>query len=257
MKKLLQVLLISLFSYFLVLGAGSAKAWDEGLQEILDNITINGNSSVNVNTDRIPDELDSYWYIIGSNNKAIATLIVTVEYAGFRHQTEFGIYHGSNRVPLLEGPDSPGDKSYLQIMGDGSVWVNNYDTGVNFPANLFGFYFDTPPQKNCQDCIFYSDTGLNPDGFDHIAAFQGKGDTIKIATNDPINWTSKKFVLGFEDLYGGGDGDHNDMVVFVESVYPALAPAPPYVQPVPEPSTLFLLGSGLVGLAFARKRMKK
>ncbi len=259
MKKMLLFFLVSLFSCCLVFGAGSATAYELSLQEILDGITVGGNSSVNAETERIPDELDSYWYFTGNESN----FVVTAEYAGSAPYTTFGIYLGSNSVEVFSGPDTIGDSATVSIMSDGSVWLNGNNTGTVFPDNLFGFYFTTPQQKDCEtNCIFYTDTGLNIDGFDHIVTLQGKGDIIQIGTNDPITWKPNEFILALEDYYGGGDGDYNDMVVFLDPVYPKLLPLntdyPPTTNnSVPEPSTLFILGSGLVGLAFAKRKMNK
>jgi len=55
------------------------------------------------------------------------------------------------------------------------------------------------------------------------------------------------YVIAWEDLYALGDQDYSDLVVEVSGVSP--------YAPVPEASTLVLMGSGLSGLLFyARKR---
>ena len=56
--------------------------------------------------------------------------------------------------------------------------------------------------------------------------------------------SANMFIVGFEDLFNGGDFDYNDMRFKFSGG----------VRSVPEPGTLGLLGAGLLGLGFARRK---
>lgn len=56
-------------------------------------------------------------------------------------------------------------------------------------------------------------------------------------------------LVGFEDIFGGGDVDYNDHQFVFTNVAPAAA--------TPEPATLILMGTGLAGIGAAVRRRRK
>lgn len=247
MKKSVILLILSVFLF----SANAMAAPNySAIESILNGIAVDGNIDLNVATDAIDDRLDSYWEVTGAGISA-ATFII--ELAGFAGTNTLGIYDASNpsnKVTLFDGTDGAGAQTVISIKSDGSVYKNFKDTGVNFANNLFGYYLDATAGMGDNLSIFFSDTSLNADGIDHMLAYRGtNSEYVALPGCMPGLWTSDEYVLAFEDLLGGGDLDYDDLVIMVESVK---------TKPVPEPGTMFLLGSGILGLAgIRRKRMKK
>lgn len=140
------------------------------------------------------------------------------------------------------------------FLGTGT-FLDPYPGGINpFPGDNFGFALKSKKGLNPEK-KWYSDPTLNLDGLDKMLAFylpqlDGKEAWIDLDDNgtadSKITFSKDTYVLAWEDLEvtaGTYDGDYNDTIFLVTRI-----------TPVPEPMSMFLLGSGFLGLAGVRRR---
>lgn len=206
---------------------------EKSLQEILDDITIEGN--IDAETDQIGSELFTNT-ILGSS------AYLTFEYADFAPDNEFGIYEAgdsSNKIALFDGVDDQGTLSNFTFFANGNVNVDG--TTYSDFGNKFGFYLEN------DNNTFFSQDSLNPEGYAQSVIYQGSDD-LRLDLPGGIgegDFTETDLIVAFEDMWrgDGSDSDFNDMVVTVSDV-----------KAVPEPSAMAALG--VVGglMAFARRR---
>jgi len=138
-----------------------------------------------------------------------------------------GTLLGNNSPIFSTRPD------ILNSMAGDTVYLGNYQAGDVLSFRLL--VHDTGNE-------FFSGLGLNnPDGIAHtLVEDLGNGSTQ----------------VGWEDLLGGGDRDYNDLIFeFSNTTNEGTPEENPLATP--EPSTMILFGSGLLGLGAWRIRIKQ
>lgn len=228
---------------------GPGTVGESSLQTVMNGLL--GAGAPNAVSACVAEGNDAVWQTVG---QGAATLIV--EIAGYANLNTFGIYDigsSGNTLQVYAGANDPFDKRTITFTQNGG----NYDVTIarangnvvqsgTFSSTLFGFYLGTPQYSGE---TYYSNTGLNPDGnVDHLYAYQGNNATFLHSSNVPAYlrgdiFDNQMYLLAWEDLYGGGDGDYQDMVILTD-----------FIVPVPLPPALVLLGSALAGLGMMRKR---
>ncbi|MDB9313850.1 DUF4114 domain-containing protein [Spirulina sp. CS-785/01] len=145
------------------------------------------------------------------------------EGAGYRNQLFYSTDGGDNKTKIFDDLSSP--NSILKN-SDGPLSLGEGRDLGDFEGDTFIEFFLKSNGKNGGDHFFGFDSAENPDNFDHLIGYE---------MDDFV-------VLGFEDLWNGGDKDYNDTVFAVQGV-----------TTVPEPaSVLGILGVG--GVMLLRRR---
>jgi len=223
MKQIAIVItLLSLLSFGLFLGAGTATAATTGISPGSE-VPLNGSGGILDqlyglgNLQRVDDDFDRIWFPANGNASAKA------KFAYFTQ--EFGY------IPDLNN-DNIFNESFMSLFTVAGIGINSGPTVfVPLSSGNVNFLWALDPSGAP---LWTSLPSQNSDSLDHMV-------TWLITGGDAVgNW-----VIAWEDLFGGGDRDFNDLVVEVN------------VAPVPLPATLWFLGSGLIGLVGIRRKLSR
>jgi Domain of unknown function (DUF4114)/PEP-CTERM motif len=180
-------------------------------------------SSPNVTPNYLGDATTGFGFTKAATTESV-TVTPKLQVTGWASVDEFGwVDLGTNTLHKL-------------FQGTGVVGTSQ----TFIPSASYGFYVTAPfggTDFNSGEHVGGSTTYLSTDGGStgsktHFAVFQ-------LAGND-------HYMFGIEDMNVGADWDYNDMAFDIQG-----NPA------VPEPATMVLLGSGLVGIATAARKRKK
>ena len=174
-KQLLKSALIAAIGFSML--TGSASADELSLQQILNERTWGGTSSINTATEMLSDSIDSAWTITATGGSVNALVI---ELAGYKDSTSFGIYDLSNPTKILQIFSGSADisnqlsaKKTLYNVGNTfyTYYIDDSHTdAINFSNNNFGYYIYVA----AVDKYYYSESSRNSGNEDHMYAYQEK-----------------------------------------------------------------------------------
>lgn len=230
----------------------------QGLQNGLNSVTQGGTFSQNVNDENQQYNPDEVWTLDAVSS---ANAVMMFEFASFANTNTMGIYdlNSASSLELFSGAATTGFSTKLQIIGN-SFKATYFDTlgdvvgqsAANFGGDTdFGFYLGSNGNTFYSEASKNGDWDANGQDDDHLVAYRGTGADQMDPDQDGVygSFTSNNFILAWEDLrLDNSDRDYSDMVVMVESFVPVS---------VSEPGTFALLGLGLAGLGFARRKQAK
>jgi hypothetical protein len=170
------------------------------------------------------------------------------EGAGYHNTLGFNTTGGGveSGDPKLIFPDASSSENYSAKLKPNSgrtpsaplVPGDFVDLGTMGAGTSLDFFLIADGANGGKD-VYSTQTSLNPDGINHVVSF---------AYTEP---GSSYLIIGFEDFYGGGDRDFNDLLFAVDIGASNVAA----LTATPEPGTWMMLGTltGVVG--WTRRRI--
>lgn len=215
---------------------------ESSLQSSFDSLL--GAGTLDATTACLDEGEDAAWSTIGS----IGQVDIVLELAGNAATNSFGVYDLNDpgaQLTIFDRNDAVGDQAVLRLRQTVDGWrVSVQEVGTRgwthqfISTGAFGFYLSTRSNGT-----FFSQTSRNVDGVDHLYAYRGTGTPF---LNGPLGgevFALQDYLLAWEDLAGAGDRDYQDFVALVQDI-----------APVPLPTPLVMLISGLIGLAGVSRR---
>ncbi|VFQ46487.1 DUF4114 domain-containing protein [Desulfoluna butyratoxydans] len=202
-----------------------------------ENVTINDTTSIALDPSNlaISTESEARIYFVGEGAGYKNTLGYNTEGSGISSGDPQLIFpDATSRISSYDpGPGSSESRSRWYPLYPGDF----VDIG-NLEANTQLDFFLIANGARGGTMTYSTDTSINPDGIDHVVAYAMP--------------SSPYLLVGFEDLYGGGDRDFNDLLFAVDIGTANVAA----LASVPEPATLLTLVSFLI-IAFTVHRKKQ
>jgi hypothetical protein len=248
---LLQLAATATADIFPFMPADTYDATPDGIPTAADR---NGRNPTN---DGVPDIFDAVNRVAGTaytDNEQIDSRFVQPDYVWEELNGQIaliGLTAGNtNTVGYYTDLGSGAARTALLSNFTGFGWKGSGTQADPYPGatfslgtnNLFGWYL------NSSGALYYSESGLNPSGWDHLMTFEvpelaGQTLWVKIGSANPVQWTfSDPYLLTWEDL-NLGDTDYDDMIYLVDRV-----------APVPLPGAVLL---GMLGLGYAGTMLRR